>query len=238
MPATTTNRPAFVPLFGLAMLVILLLGFGPSFYWRPATDRAALPVYLIVHGIAGTAWFVLFVVQALLAGRRQLHWHRRLGITGIGLALVIIVSGAQATLAFTERMVQQGDFMAANGSGERFVEWAIGTSYGGILIFGGLLAAALLLRHSPAAHGRLMLLATTGLLGPAVSRMVGWFAPLPNPVMAVTLLLLVAMLVHDMRTRGRPHVATVLGGLFAYGSIIALNVAGLGAWVLTKASSP
>jgi hypothetical protein len=237
MPVATSHRSRFPLTFGLAMLAILLAGFGPSFFFRPLTDRPHLPAYLVVHAVAGTAWFVLFLAQVTLAAQRQLQWHRQLGMLGIALAVVFVTTGVQSTLAFTHKLVERGDFVATNGSGEAFVYWAIATSYGGLLMFTTLLATALLYRRRPEVHGRLMLLATSGLMGPAVARMIGWVHALPSPLMIATLLFLAAIIVHDVRTRGRPHMATVIGGLYAYGLVATLVFSGFGRWVYSMAAS-
>jgi hypothetical protein len=75
----------------------------------------------------------------------------------------------------------------------------------------------------PEVHKRLMLLAGISILDAAVAR---WFLtflappgpPGPPPVIVtippafVAYLLLVAAMVHDWRTRGRPHAVYVIGG--------------------------
>lgn len=225
-------RSPFAPAFGLAMLVVLVVGFGPSFFFRPWSGRPALPMSLVLHGIAGTAWFALFIAQALLVAKRRVVVHRRLGIAGVVIALLVVVTGAQATLAFTRTLIARGDFVAANGTGEEFVYWALATSWGGLAMFAVLVGVALALRRRPPVHGRLMLLATSGLVGPAAARIVGWFAPLPTPWMAVTFVFLATLVVHDVRTRGRPHVATIAGGAFSYGLIGALMAVDFGRWAM------
>jgi ABC-type Na+ efflux pump permease subunit len=188
-----------------------------------------------VHGMAGTAWFALFVTQVVLAARGKLQWHRQLGIVGVGIAVVLLVSGVQSTYVFTQKLAAQGNLVATNGSGPAFVHWAIAVSYGGLLAFTGTVAVAIACRRRRDVHSRLMLLATAGLLGPAVSRVVGWFQPLPSPFMAVLTVFLITMIVYDIRTRGRPHIATVLGGLWMYGVITAFMAFGVGERVLQHA---
>lgn len=235
MSIATSRHSRFPLLFGLSLLAVLLVGFGPSFFFRAWTSRPDLPAYLVVHGLAGTAWFALFIAQLVLASRGQLQWHRQLGMFGLLIAAIFVVTGIQSTLAFTHKLVEQGNFIATNGAGETFVYWAISVSYGGMAVFVCMLAAALYFRRRPQVHGRLMLLATAGLLGPAMARVVGRFVALPNPLLSLTAVFLVALIVRDVRMRGRPHLATVLGGIFQFGSFAAFMLSGFGKWVMTQA---
>lgn len=236
MAIATSNRSRFPLIYGLAALAVLLLGFAPTFFFRWLSNLPDLPAYLIVHGLAGTAWFLLFITQAVLAAGGKVQWHRQLGMAGVGIAVVLLASGAYAVIAFAQDVAARGDFMAANGSGPEFVYAVIAASCSGIVGFSGNLAAALAFRRRRDIHGRLMLLATAGLLGPAISRIVNWFVPLPNPLLGAVIVFLVAMIVYDMRTRGRPHIATVLGGLWTYGVVVLFMALGVGRWVMQHAA--
>jgi peptidoglycan/LPS O-acetylase OafA/YrhL len=104
----------------------------------------------------------------------------------------------------------------------------------GILFFGVVFAWAIAAVRQPETHKRLMLLAGISILDAAVAR---WFLtflappgpPGPPPV-AVTIppafvayLLLVAAIVFDWRTRGRPHQVYVVGGI----ALIAVKILNL-----------
>jgi hypothetical protein len=94
----------------------------------------------------------------------------------------------------------------------------------GILFFAVVFTLAIAAYRKPETHKRLMLLAGISLLDAAVAR---WFltflappGPLGPPPVPVTIppafvayLLLVVAIVHDWRTRGRPHPVYVYGGL-------------------------
>ena len=86
------------------------------------------------------------------------------------------------------------------------------------------------IRTAPEWHKRLMILAAAGgFLWPAISRMphvVGNF-PLMFAVMALPI---VALLVHDFVTRGRPHAATLAGLLAIVGSFPLRIAIGNSAW--------
>ena len=78
--------------------------------------------------------------------------------------------------------------------------------------FAILITSAVLLRGRPEAHKRLMLIASITIIGPALARISRWL-PFDGPfVLAVMVLLLAALVVHDLRTTKRVHPATLIGG--------------------------
>jgi len=77
------------------LVVIVLLGFGPSFYLRgivPEYPRPnpTLPPSVIAHGLFFTAWMACFVAQTQLvaAGRRDIHM--KLGVATVALAVLLV----------------------------------------------------------------------------------------------------------------------------------------------------
>ncbi len=105
LPSGDVSRPDFVVrstavrsgrmrhrVFFSAMSAVLItgvfLGFAPTYYLRPS-EAVPIPRYLHVHGAAMTAWFLLLLLQSLLiaTGRRSIH--RRTGIAGAVIAVVI-----------------------------------------------------------------------------------------------------------------------------------------------------
>jgi hypothetical protein len=113
------------------------------------------------------------------------------------------------------------------------VFWAAGTA---IFSFAVLLAVAVWFRHRPEAHKRLMLLASLSIIQPAVARIFrDWpvFGEFVNGhfllfAVAVALLLLIPLPVHDVATRRSVHPATLYGSLFVTGVKV------LGIFVLAK----
>jgi drug/metabolite transporter (DMT)-like permease len=82
-------------------------------------------------------------------------------------------------------------------------------------VFAGLIAAGLYTRQTPQTHKRLMLIATVGLIAPAVGRMAQMSdlpLPFPMPIIGAMMLFLLALALWDRRNRGRIHRATVIGG--------------------------
>jgi hypothetical protein len=104
--AATRNRSRVRGWFYIsaALFTILLsiAGFGPSIIDQSRRNAPPTPM-VIAHGIVAGAWFLLFLVQATLVATRRVAVHRRLGMIGPVLAVVLIVLGVQTTIETTRR---------------------------------------------------------------------------------------------------------------------------------------
>jgi len=61
------------------------------------------------------------------------------------------------------------------------------------------------------------------------ARIASWFGEIPNPVLTILFLGIAgAVIVHDVRTRGRPHWATICGVLLVLGLTLGFRLAGVG----------
>lgn len=165
--ATTPNfhrRISDRPLYLLAAVVIPLIvvaGFARSYYLKGVFATPALPSLIVhVHGIVMTAWVVLFIVQVTLVARRRTKLHQRLGVLGAGLAALVVIVGILTAL-----------YAAARGAspGPPALLFLI-IPLGDMVIFSILIGAALYYRKRLDIHKRLMLLAATILLAPAIAR--------------------------------------------------------------------
>jgi hypothetical protein len=145
---------------------------------------------------------------------------------GISLATAMIIFGFLVGVGVMKRS-------AAIGQIDQGIAFAI-VPFSGILFFAVVFAWAITAVRQPETHKRLMLLAGVSILDAAVAR---WFltflappGPAGPPPVIVTIppafiayLLLVAAMIFDWRTRGRPHQVYVIGG-FALVAIKLLNL--------------
>ena len=218
-PATLQRKRVFYSAMAIAMSAIVILGFGPSFYFRAFTARGVhLPSAIVwIHGLVFTSWMLLLLLQTTLVRIGKAHWHQRVGIAGAALAAVMVVLGATAQILQAHRDVAAG-FKPIEDVDENLL--LIGALFM-MAIFGGLIAAAVRLRSRPEFHKRLILLATVVLLGAATSRIAAMCArALPSlwpraPLidMALNDVFILALAIHDLRVRGRLHPATVWGAI-------------------------
>lgn len=157
-----SDRPLFVAGL-LLVLVIVFAGFAPTFYLKGLFGTAPLTNLLLAHGLVMSTWIALLVVQTALVESGRTNLHRRLGVVGAGVAVLLVALGAAAALEAARRgfsptpLVTPLMFLAIP-----LVD---------LLVFSILVGAALALRRKSATHKRLMLLATVGMLTPAVARL-------------------------------------------------------------------
>jgi hypothetical protein len=209
-------RSRFAAGMALAMLLVNLIGFGPTLYLRPLFDVPPIPGYLYLHGAAGTAWFVLLVVQTMLIAQHRADLHRRLGWAGVAVAAVVLVSGIVTSSNMVPRNVALGLTSEADLALYINVTSADNAAF---ITFPTLVLLAAWWRRRPDIHRRLMLLASATIIGPAAA----------NPiVVGLVFGFLIALIVHDLWTRRRPHAATVLGILFVVTVGAGMRIAGVG----------
>ena len=226
-----TTKPAQLPHGGrsfyvaTAVFAILLsvVGFGPSLLDGSMRNGPPSPL-VIVHGLVGSAWLVLFLVQTTLAATGRISMHRRLGAVAPVLAIILVWLGFQMTIEMIRRGHDlSGDlFRPAGPPGGPVptvaeVDGGLG-AFVSVLDFGILVAAGWWNRRRPEIHKRLMLVALLSLAGVPLLHLVGYavgrWPNLSGPaVMAVPFvgadLLLFAAAVHDKVTRGRVHPISV-----------------------------
>ncbi|MEA3048897.1 MAG: hypothetical protein QOG84_733 [Sphingomonadales bacterium] len=201
----------FFLLFLAACWLGVVMGFAPAIAkrWTGHADYPA-PLILQVHAFAFCAWLLLLSAQTALVRVRRVRLHQSLGLAGFALVPVMAVSALGAEV-HTQR------FHAAHPP-DNYAFFILPIFYA--LAFALLAALGLIRRRDPAAHKRLILLATTIIVGAAYARW--WGDPLTVLVgdgfggmlvntFAGTDLLLLGALVYDVGTRGRLHPVYEIG---------------------------
>jgi hypothetical protein len=228
------GRSRFYVRTALACIAIALLGFMPT-YWIPlAKGTLQVPALAHVHALLFYGWLVMFWRQASLAASGRIANHRKWGVAGAVLAAAMCVVGIGMSAA-TMRLFD------AAGHGPEARAFAV-VPVTAVLLFGGLVAAAVLNVKRPETHKRLMLAATASLLQPAFARffilaLAPAGPPVPPPVFVsigpgiLADLVLLAGMIHDKRTRGRVHGAywVALGCTVAV-QVLRIPLSTTGAW--------
>jgi hypothetical protein len=221
---------------GIAIIAGLLVfaGFARSYYLRPLFGFSFLPLFLHLHGIVMTSWFVLFIVQSRLIAAHRIDLHRRLGIFGAVLApLMFVMTCAVAIRAGRRGLNPFPEAMTAPA----FLLLNLGV----MATFLILVIAALWLRRRSEFHKRLMVMATISLMGAVFSRLPVEFVETGGLWTNIALeesFVLACVIVDIVRTR-RLHPAFLWGGLFTMASYPGLVWVGntsawarLAAWIL------
>jgi len=218
----------FVGIAG-ALFLLVLLGFSRTLYLRALFDVPDIPRYLIVHGIVLTTWFAVMLAQAGLVAARRPLWHRRLGWLGAAVGVGVVAVGLRTSLGLVPRLIAAGADVQSQASSLALIvlgDLALVASFSVFLVL------AVAYRRRADVHKRLMTLASISILAPALARIWRWsvFGGADEvPLSIATLLGFVAALwIYDSVSRGRPHPASVLGGLCFFVSI------GLAVWVASS----
>ena len=236
--ASTKPRSKFYVCSAAMLLLIVIVGFAPTFYLRAAFGAPELSWRVYVHGLILTAWFLAFALQAALVAARRTALHRALGWAGAAIGLAVIISGGLATPYRMAELAAQGRPLWPNRTTSILV-WSNTTS---IVAFAILLAAAIVLRRRPDTHKRLMLLASISIIQPAFGRIFRWpvFEAPPLEVLmlsvAAPFALVGALIVYDFLSRKSLHPATVAGaaifGGLKLGGVLLLAPSSLGPWLV------
>jgi len=149
----------FYTWIAVAAALIVFTGFARTYYLKELFGTRSLPLLLHVHGLVMTLWFVLFLVQVRLVAAHRTDLHRRLGVFGALLALLVVAVGATTIITRARPHFRPGHSLAV-----------IAFQLSILLVFAVLVAAAILFRRRSDFHKRLMLLASVSILMPAIVR--------------------------------------------------------------------
>jgi len=215
-PAVGAYDRVFYTSLAAVMALTVLAGFGQTYYFRLLSGTATtlsgggITPIVHLHGIAFSAWVLLFLVQTLLVASRRVHVHRRLGYASMGLAVTMIVVGLRTAIEAARRGSSPPGVDSLTFLAVPIVD---------IVLFTGFVSAALLKRRDKEAHKRLMVLAYVSIITAAIARMPGMLPLGPLVFFSVSFLFAVAGMVYDWTSRGRVHRVYVWGG-----GIIAVSV--------------
>jgi hypothetical protein len=222
----------------LTMAAIVLVGFMPTLFGRALFAVPKMPGYLYLHGSVLTAWFALLVTQATLAGSGRLGLHRRLGWAALAFVVLVPVMGMAAQLGMPGRIRAAGADLAPFVELIQTIFWLNAFSAAQFL---GFIGAALLLRKRSESHKRLMLFGSIAIILPAAARLSRWrvfgntAVDLSQPSSAGTdvvfalgfmVLLVGAVIVHDLVAQRRLHRVTIIGTAVLFGMTLLVPVMG------------
>jgi hypothetical protein len=204
---TQTTHRLFYVYMAASFIVIAFGGFVMT-YWSPLVGgRFHADPVIHLHGLLFSAWTLFFFAQTALVASGRTYNHRGWGMAGISLATAMVFS---AVIVATHSM-NVADTIGVGDAARRFSVVPLSSA----VLFGVIIAAAIVNVRSPERHKRLMLLATVAILQAPMGRVlrpiiapdaVGSppvFATVPAGLL-IDLLIVIAM-VYDWKTRGKPH---------------------------------
>ena len=216
--ATATARPRlrlphddlFFSGMAAVALIAVLVGFART-YFLAGLFRAPLPNLLVhIHGAVFTLWIILFIAQISLVAAGRVELHRRLGLLGFVLALVMIVLGTVTASDSLARHVGQPGTDTVEG-----VRAFYTVPVGAMLMFSTFIYFGYRNRFQPAVHKRLMWFATMSLLDAGFDR---WpvFDPFSLPVVNLICYtpLLLLLIGYDWWSTGKVQRVTIWATIF------------------------
>ncbi len=226
-------------------LVCLAIGVGGFFatYWLQMMLGSFTGTPLMhIHGLAFTGWLLLLVGQNWRIAQGRIDHHRAWGLAGISLATMMLLVGYLTGIVGLSDRLQ-------NGYGDDARAFLIVPFFSVTMFFSFVIAAIANIRR-PEWHKRFIFVATTVALMPAVARFVflyrrgytpgtrpGEFPPSPVnasliSLVIVCLIVIGAGMVHDWRTRGRPHPAWIIGlAVLLIGAVLRAPLSATSGWL-------
>jgi hypothetical protein len=217
-PKASTIKHAddlFFTIMSVLMLAIVFLGFASSYFLRGAVFSHLATPLVHLHGAVFSSWIILFVVQSSLVSTGNVRLHRKLGIAGAVIAVLMVILGILTPIGTMRRGAPLPPIFTP-------ASFLIGNILG-ILFFGVYVAIAIWKRNNSVVHKRLMLIANMMLIEPALSRMA--FPVMPHPRMtfpwmthnpfligAIPLAIIGMLFLFDLVTHRKPLAVTVIGG--------------------------
>ncbi|HXE07252.1 MAG TPA: hypothetical protein VN612_05110 [Acidobacteriaceae bacterium] len=164
--AREDRRPSLVWL-GL-IWIGMIAGFGlDGDRFRHEVPAPGTLIY--VHAAVFTVWLLILTAQVLLVVSDRVAIHRKLGWFAAAWACVMLVLGPWAA------MVAKGPLPSGPGSPQ-----FLSVQFGDISAFAVLLLWGITLRKNPAAHKRVMILATVAIVDPGYARLANHFIAEPH----------------------------------------------------------
>ncbi|MDE1162958.1 MAG: hypothetical protein PW792_13580 [Acidobacteriaceae bacterium] len=206
----------FFTSLSVLMLLIVVVGFAPSYFLKGAVF-AHLPSLLVhLHGAVFSAWIILLPIQSWLVAANNIRLHRKLGVLGAVIAGLMVVFGVMAPFGTLRRGATVPPFFTPASF---LIDNVIG-----MILFGAFVAVAIWQRNNRKVHKRLILIASTMLMPPPLSRIV--FMQHHSALIGlIPLGMIVAIFVFDLFTWRRPLLVTMIGGLIFVGSQPVMDVA-------------
>ena len=198
----------FFPSMAVIILATVFIGFARSYYLA-GVFHAPLPNLLVhIHGAVFTSWIVLLITQTSLVAGGCVDLHRRLGLLGFAVACVMVILGVMVATDSMARHFAPGN-IGVSDKAFYAVPIADMGAFATLICFG--------FRHRfhPAAHKRLMLIATIVITDAAFVRWpvpVAWWNLQTAQICCYTLLLLLAG--YDLWSTKKIHRATLWGSVF------------------------
>src|SRR6476620_7036117 len=131
----------------IAIALTVFAGFSRTYFLKAYYGTPELSTLLHIHGVVFTTWVLFLVGQTTLVATGRTYIHRRMGIAGAVLALLVVILGTTTAIL----RVKGGSAPIPGVSGQSFLAIPLFD----MLLFAGLVGSALCFRRRLETHKRL-----------------------------------------------------------------------------------
>jgi len=220
----TGVRRRFYVGMAVVLLLMIVVGFWPSYFGPLLRGATQAPWVLHVHGAIFMGWMFLLVAQTVVAAQGKISLHRKLGNFGIGLGSLVFAMGLLISFV--------APVMTYN-AGTRTLDEAAAfllIPLGDMALFGPLFFAAVAYRRKSELHKRLMILATIAIAFAAIFRMQAIGVPL-GVGLTMWFALPAICIAYDLKNRGRIHPVYWIGIAGMIVAVLRLPFSSTEAWL-------
>jgi uncharacterized membrane protein len=206
-----SDRVFFGAMTSLTFAVIFV-GFARTFFLKPLFDTPALSPVFQLHGVVATLWPVLIIVQVLLIRARNYQLHRTLGMVGVVVAVLFVITASMMSIG-KPRPTEAARAILILPMHQ-------------LVFFSLAVAAGIRFRRDAASHKRLMYLATFITVMTGMRRCLTLLDITMTPYQTLTVavvLLVLPLFVYDAFTLRRIHPVTWGGTLLVF-AVIPLHI--------------
>lgn len=204
----STFRPTFYFWMTVALAALIFGGFGVS-YFQPMASGNLRPLSPVVHfhGLFYFAWMLLLMLQSGLVNSGNIALHRTLGTMGISVATGLVIFASVISVLNIAASLEIGP--------DPFLFQLMYLNIVAIVSFTILFTMAMNNTRRKDYHRRYILIATIAFIGAGINRFYVFafevdFAPFWI-LYAVSDLFIAAILLHDWKTLGKLHPASITG---------------------------
>ena len=215
LPRRRNLDQRFFGIAAAAIIIAVLVGFGPTFYLkRFFGDPPVARLIIYIHGFVMAAWVLLFTAQVYFISSKKIKLHQKLGYAGVGLAVIVFVTGLMVTVS----AARYGTASAPPNIPP--LEFMI-VPFGDMIVFAILFGAAVYYRKSSPNHKRLMLLTMINFLPPAIARFPGGLTNTIGPLWfyGVPTIITIALIALDAWYNRRINKVFLFAGIFLVASM-------------------
>ncbi|HEX6278759.1 MAG TPA: hypothetical protein VFZ49_01970 [Pyrinomonadaceae bacterium] len=218
----------FFGVLTVAVILAVLVGFGPTFYLKPFFDKPPLARSIIyVHGLVMAAWVLLFATQVYFISSKKIKLHQKLGFAGVALAILVISTGILTAIGAAK-------YGSASAPPDIPPLQFLIVPFGDMVVFAILFGAAVYYRKNSPNHKRLMLLTIINFLPPAIARFPGGLTNEYGPLWfyGVPTVITIALIALDTWYNRKLNKVFLFAGMFLIASMwIRLPLMSTGSWL-------